>query len=144
MAVSPYDEPEIGNDDQIVRRVDPQQHVIFDENTQRQRLSSKLFSPSSGPNGGMSVDIPRLIERAGIDVRSFVINSKYSGAVYFVVGDVRNAGLRVGYDPILGNPYHGEVWGPADKPNTFTARQKRELAKASRWFVALPDVDIDA
>lgn len=144
MAASPYDEPEIGNDDQIIRRVDPQQHVVFDENTQRLRLSSKLFSPSSGPSGGMSVDIPRLIEHAGIDVRSFVINPKYSGAVYFVAIDARKAGLRVGYDPIDGNPYHGEVWGAADTPNRFTVRQKRMLARASRWFVALPDVDIEA
>ena len=142
MVAEPYDDPEIRNTDLIIRRVNPDQHLIFDENTKRRRISSKLFSPSSGPRGGMSVDIPKLMERDGVDVRKFVTNPTYSGSVCFFAGYSRNVGLRVGRDPIEGNPYHGEVWGSENSSNRFTRSQKRALMEASRWFVELEGVDI--
>lgn len=142
MAVEPYDEFEIEADDSIIRRVNPSQHVVPDENTGRQRTSSKLFSPSSKPNGGMSVDILKLIENAGLNAQEFVTTPVYTGSVYFSAGSARAVGLRVGYDSIPDNSYHGEVWGSVDRPNKFTSIHKRALANASRWFVKLPGVEI--
>jgi hypothetical protein len=148
MAAEPYDEAEIEGNDVIIRRVNPNEHVVPDEKTGRLRTSSKLFSPSSGSNGGMSIDLLKLIESDGLNAREFVTTPVFTGSVCFFARDVREATLRVGYDPIkdvpgiADNPYHGEVWGPDAKPNKFTREQKRSLAKASTWFVELQNVEI--
>jgi len=148
MAVEPYDEPAIENDDVIIRRVNRDQHVVRDEITGTLRTSSKLFSPSSGLNGGMSVDLLKLIEADGLNVQEYVTTPVFTGSVQFAAHAVRTAGLRVGYDPIKDmpgvpdNPYHGEVWGSPQNPRKFTTTQKRALAKASTWFVELAGVEI--
>jgi hypothetical protein len=38
----------------------------------RKRLSSMAFNPSSGPQGGMSVDLQAQIEEAGLNCREFI------------------------------------------------------------------------
>lgn len=150
MTAEPYDEQAIDNGDVIIRRVNFRQHVVRDEITGTLRTSSKLFSPSSGPRGGMSVDLLKLIEADGVDAKEFVTTPVFTGAVQFTAQAVRAAMLRVGYHPINDipgqpdNPYHGEVWGPVQKPNKFTHGQKRSLARASTWFVELPEVEIKA
>ena len=53
MMVIPYDEPEIEADRSIIRRINPVQHVIRDDNRNCRRISSKAFKPSSGVNAGM-------------------------------------------------------------------------------------------
>jgi len=119
------------------RRVNPDQHVVPNENTGGLRTSSKLFTPSSHDNGGMSVDILKLIENAGLNAQEFVTTPVYSGSVSLKANAAFTAGLRIGYDPknddpnLEDNPYHGEVWGPHDKPNKFTRRHKRALVEAS-------------
>jgi hypothetical protein len=54
LSVNPYDEPKIGNRDVIIRRINPDQHVIWDENRQVWRISSKAYNKSSGTMEGMS------------------------------------------------------------------------------------------
>jgi len=148
MEVDPYDEPDLDGEDVVIRRVNPDQHLVKDESTGKLRTSSKLFTPSSGPKGGMSVDVLKLIESDGLDPREFVTTPVFIGSVAFKARAARDAGLRIGYEPIVDvpgvddNPYHGEVWGGQEKPNRFSRGQKRELAAASTWFVALPDVEI--
>ena len=139
--MEPYDENQINAADTIIRRVDPVQHIVPDHNLKCQRVSSKLFSPSSERNGGMSVDIEGLIDEAGLNARNYVTTPKYTGSVAFNAGAARAVALRIGYDPIPGNPYHGEVWGQ-DRPNRFKSYQKRELANASKWYVEIPGVVI--
>ncbi|WP_083001953.1 hypothetical protein [Halomonas sp. GT] len=143
MSVQPYDEAQIANEDDIIRRVCREQHVIFDENLKRERVSSKLFSASSGPNDGMSVDIPRLMEADETDVKEFVTTPVFTGSVVFKSVAARGAGLIIGYDPIAANPYHGEVWNKGTKPNRFSKGQKNALAKASEWLVALEGVELN-
>ncbi|MEM1141427.1 MAG: hypothetical protein AAGI88_02485 [Pseudomonadota bacterium] len=147
MSVEPYDEEEIVDDDVIVRRVDPEQHVIWDSNTNRNRISSKLYSKSSGVNGGMSVDIERLIIHAGIEPAKFVTTPKHVGSVWFTAQDVRAFDLMVGYDPIENvaglqdNPFHGEVW--TRRPSRrFSNQQRRGLAGAAEWYVQLDETDL--
>lgn len=150
MSVEPYDEPDIKNEDVIIRRVNPHHHVVYDDNIGGYRTSSKLFSPSSVHNGGMSVDIQKLIEAGGENVEEYVTTPVYTGSVTFDASAAREVNLRIGYDPIEDapntedNPYHGEVWGNVDKPSRFTNAQKKALAKASKWLVALKDVALKA
>jgi hypothetical protein len=148
MTTEPYDDNEIKGDDVIIRRVNPQHHVVHDEITGRSRTSSKLFSPSSQPNGGMSVDILKLMDHDDVDPREFVTTPVFTGSVCFKASAARSVDLMIGRDPIKDvpgvddNPYHGEVWASGARPNKFNGAQKRALAEASEWFVELPGVDI--
>lgn len=137
--MDPYDEKAIGPDDIIIRRINPAQHVVIDENRKCRRISSKAFHPST--NGGMSVDIEELILAAELDPRQYVTTPKYIGSVAFSAGSARVANLLVGYDPLPKNPYHGEVWGNP-RPDRFTGTQKRKLIAASEWYVEIPGVEI--
>ena len=147
MSVVPYDEANIKEDDLIIRRVNPDQHVVWDENNAKRRISSKLYQKSSGQDAGMSVDIEALMLADHIDPKTFVTTPGFTGSVVFSAGDIRDLGLWVGYDPISanpgakGNPYHGEVWTAAPSKR-FSNTQSSGLAKAAQWYVPLPDVDI--
>jgi len=127
--VLPHDHAGIDHADGIIRRVSPQ-YMVDDPKTQGKRLSSMAFQPSAGDRGGMSVDLQRLIEEAGLDPRQFVVSPPWIGAVRFTAGALRAEGLMVGYNPLLPeNPYHGEVWG------NFTTRLRKRLAALAEWFV---------
>lgn len=139
--MEPYDESQINPDDKIIRRINPEQHVVWDDSRGRPRISSKAFSPSSGQNGGMSVDIEQLLLADGVNSREYVTTPVFTGSVAFSAGAARALDLQVGYDATPSNPYHGEVWGK-DRPNRFSRPQKRGLAEASCWYVELDDVDI--
>lgn len=128
LSVEPYDEDEISPDQTIIRRINPVQHVVRDDNRGCSRISTKAFSPSSGENGGMSVDIEAQIVQANLDPREYVTTPVFTGAVSFVAGAVRALNLRIGYDPIDENPYHGEVWGNP-RPNRFKKFTKKGIAQ---------------
>ncbi|MBS8225912.1 hypothetical protein [Vannielia litorea] len=134
----PYDDPNISDEDLIVRRVNPEQHLVYDENLGRQRVSSKLFAASSGPEGGMSVDIPALMVADGVVAEEFVKTPPFLGAVSFTAGCIREAHLIVGYHPIPDNPYHGEVWRAPDG-GRFTRAQKKHLSENYEWFVKVSE-----
>lgn len=141
--IIPYDESAINAADQIIRRINPQYHVVPDENRQCMRISSKAYSPSSGQNEGMSIDVERLIIAAGMLPRQYVIDPVFTGAVSFSASQVRSLGLWVGLEPISENPFHGQVWSAAfERHNKFTKTQKDGLAVAAAWYVALPGVEL--
>lgn len=147
MAVDPYDEARIGAADTIIRRINPVQHVVWDENRQRNRIASKAYNKSSGPKAGMSVDIEASITAAGQHPQTYVTTPVFTGSVTFSANDVRALDLWIGYEPIKDipnipdNPHHGEVWATTDK-KSFSDAQKTGLANAAQWYVELPDVDI--
>jgi hypothetical protein len=127
--VLPHDHAGIEHADGIIRRVSPQ-HMVDDPKTQGKRLSSMAFQPSAGDRGGMSVDLQKLIEDAGLDPKQYVVSPPWIGAVRFTAGALRAEGLMVGYDPLPPeNPYHGEVWG------NFTQRLRKRLTILAEWFV---------
>ena len=66
---APYKEEEIGPNDTIIRRISPEQQVVWDDNRGRDRIFKKAYSDSSGENGGMSVDIELLIVATSEDER---------------------------------------------------------------------------
>ena len=141
MAVNPYDEKRIGANDLIIRRINPDQHLVWDDNRNRKRISTKAYQRSSGEAGGMSVDIEALIVADRQDPKQFVTTPKFTGSVAFMANQIRELGLILGYDPIPDNPYHGQVWqkGTAKR---FTRTQQKGLLRAAQWYVRLEGVDI--
>lgn len=145
--VAPYDEPRISVNDTIIRRINPEQHVVPDDNRNCYRISSKAYSTSSGPTGGMSVDVEALIVADDIDPQQWVTTPVFTGSVAFDSNAIRALNLWIGYDPIRDapgqpdNPYHGEVWSATGAAN-FTRGQKNGLARAARWYVTIPNVEL--
>lgn len=140
----PHDSPTISDGDTIIRRVNPVHHVVPDHNTGGFRTSSKLFSPSSGEDEGMSVDLLELIKLDNVDAVTFLTTPVFAGSVKFTASAARNAGLMLAEDPLPENPYHGQVWGSNERPSHFTKSHKKALAEASEWFVEIPGVVISA
>lgn len=131
--VIPHDHLGILDGDEIIRRVS-KQHLVDDPKAiGGRRLSSSLFNPSSEKNGGVSVDLKRHIEEAGHDPKDYVSNPPWVGSVKLIAQDFRSVTLKVGYDPIADNPYHGQVWG------NFTGGCKKKLLRLAQWFVPIPD-----
>ena len=106
--VIPYNDLDVLDDDGLIRRISPE-HMVNDKNTGEFRPSTAAFSESSIPNGGMSVDLERLMADDGLD-RLAMLPSRDFGAVRLIAGDMRQLGHKVGRDPLPSNPYHGEVW----------------------------------
>lgn len=137
--MEPYDEDKIETDDRLIRRINPSQHLIRDDNLGCSRVSTKAFSPSSEENGGMSIDIEALIISDGQDPKRFVTTPTFTGSVVFTAGAARDLGLLVGYHEVPDNKYHGEVWG-SNRPNRFSKRQRNGLLASSEWYVELDGV----
>jgi hypothetical protein len=86
------DDPSISDDEYLIRRVDPVYHVVDDPKVQGgRRLSSSLYSASSGDGEGMSIDIQSSIEAAGLNAAEFVTSPKYLGSVRFFASVARQA-----------------------------------------------------
>ncbi len=137
--VMPHDHEGIASIDGLMRRISEQ--YIVTESDGRRRLSSMAFSPSSGPNGGMSVDLEAQIEEAGLSCREFLSTTSPQcvGAIRFEAGALRGVNLQVGFDPQPSNPYHGEVWG-----NFTGAMKSRILPSLASWFMEIEGVAISA
>ena len=138
--VMPHDHPGIGSADGIMRRIPVGQQIVNIPGGKR-RLSSLAFSPSSDPNGGMSIDLQAQIEEAGLNCREFISTTSPEaiGAIRFEADALRKAGFQVGFDPTASNPYHGEVWG-----NFTSAMKRRILPSLASWFIKIDGVDISA
>lgn len=137
--VIPHDHHGIGSADGIIRRI-PENWIVTESNGRR-RLSSMAFSPSSGPHGGMSVDLQAQIEEAGLDCCEFLSTTSPQcvGSIRFEAGALRGQGFKVGFDPQPLNPYHGEVWG-----HYTGAMKRRILPGLAIWFVEIEGVAISA
>lgn len=117
----------------MIRRISPRQ-IVDDKGVRR--LSSLAFKPSSGPNGGISIDLETQIREAGLDPVGYVTTPRWMGSVVFSAYTVREAGMKVGYHPVEGNPFHGEIWGPFPKPAV--------LAAMAQWYVQIDGVALPA
>ena len=130
--VTPHDHGGIDAADGVIRRLSAF-HWVEDPKRGGKTLSTMAFRASSRGNGGMSVDLQRLIEEAGLDAKEFVKRHPWIGAVRFAAGTLRGKGLIVGFDPLVDNPYHGEVWG------NFSRTIQMSLRDIAEPFVAIPD-----
>ena len=134
-SVVPHNHVDILNSDNVIRRISEQQHIVPDAKApQGKRISTKAFSPSSGVNGGMSVDLKTRLEADGLDVVAHVTSSEWIGSVVVGVQFLRDLGLKVGYDPLPNNVYHGEVWGDFTKPI------KKQILSSATWFKGIKNV----
>jgi hypothetical protein len=131
--VTPHDHPDIKNQDGIIRRVASHHIVVDPKAVGGHRPSSSLFNPSSGKAGGVSIDLQRPIEEAGMNSKGFVSNPPWLGAIILKAQDFRTESLIVGYDPVPENPYHGQVWG------NFTGATKKKLLGLAAWYVQIPN-----
>lgn len=131
--VVPHDHDGILAEDVVIRRISAEM-AVFDAKIGGKRLSSMAFRKSSGLNGGMSVDLKRQIEDAGVDPKRWVTSPIWIGSVTLGVGVLRADSFQVGYDPLPHNPYHGEVWGQ------FSKAQQKRLLSTCAWFVPIPEV----
>lgn len=126
--VIPHDHAGIHASDGVIRRISPH-HLVYDDKIGGRRISSKAFQPSTGDRGGMSIDLQRLIEEAGLDAKAYVASPPWIGAVRFTAEALRAEGLKVGFHPLPKNPYNGEVWG------TFSKRMQKRLLALAEEFV---------
>lgn len=126
--VVPHDHEEILQEDFVVRRISVH-HIIGG------RVSSMAFQESSD-GSGMSLDIEKLIEAAGLNSRDFVTNESWPAAVSFSAGQLRALGLQVGYDPLPENAFHGAAWGISSKA------MQRRVKGAAQWYVAAEGVSL--
>jgi hypothetical protein len=134
--VVPHDHEEIRNEHGVIRRIS-EQFIVDDEKCPTgRRISRMLFQASSGPNGGMSVDLQNEIEKDGHDATVYVTTPRFFGSVRLQAGGYRGLGFLVGADPNPTNEYHGEVWG------TFTKGKQNGLLGLCDWFVPIPGASI--
>jgi hypothetical protein len=105
--ILPHDHAEILDDYHVIRHTNPN-YLAFDDELGGKRLGSGAFSESS--DGGMSVDIEEWMIADGL-TRLHYLASSVEGAVRIRVGDLRQRGYQVGWDPDGGHPHHGSVWG---------------------------------
>lgn len=124
--VLPYDDADIRSDDNLIRYFSELQYVEDKKSPTGRRLSSGIFSPSSVPNHGMSIDIEKLIIESGRESLSNVPDNL--GAVFLETGKVRDLGFKVGKNPIKENPYHGEVWWQGPRFPKGKQRALRDIA----------------
>ena len=130
--VLPHDHEGIHDEDGVIRRISTL-WVVSDPKT-GQRVSTMAFEPSSGPNGGLSVDLQCEIVGAGKDAREYVMVPPWIGAIRFQAGQLRSEELKVGYDPLPNQPFHGEAWG------SFTRSKKKRLLTVGQWLVEIDGV----
>jgi hypothetical protein len=106
--IVPHDHDEILDDDHVLRHIVPPHDLHPDRATGVTRVSSGAYSESS--DGGMSVDILRWMLEAQLDELHYLADDTV-GATKIRVKDLREMGLKVGWDPDGGHPHHGAVWG---------------------------------
>ena len=91
-AVIPHDHPGILPEHGIIRRVS-EELLVNDEKLGGQRISTIAFNPSSGGNGGLSVDLQNEIEKAGLDAKAYVTTPKWMGSLRIEAGQLRDEGF---------------------------------------------------
>ena len=97
-SVTPHDHEGIQANDGIIRRVSDQQ-IVTDAKSGGRRLSSMAFKASTGANAGMSVDLQKQIEEAGLDARTYVTTPRWTGSLRFEAREFAGEDLRTRHSP---------------------------------------------
>jgi hypothetical protein len=120
----------------LLRHVHPEQWA-WNDLTQSYRPQSNAFMFSTEGSRSMSVDIEPPMLEAGLASThyAFMIGK---GVVRITTEQARQLGLRVGPEPIQGNPHHGGIWesNPVIPKNQLD-KHRRTLSRAAE-LVALP------
>lgn len=138
----PFDDQNILDDDNLIRRINLDQHTTTDQDTGRKRISTKAFSNSSlERGGGMSVDVENQIIALGLEPKKYVTDPPFLASVYMKAKLVRDNGLIVGSTPTKENPCHADVWSPG--PSKFTRGQQKKLLSGCDWYYKPDALDVD-
>jgi hypothetical protein len=105
--VLPHDHLEVLREHHVIRHI-TERDLHLDKAISQTRIASGAYSESS--EGGMSVDIEEWMLEDGLESTHYVTDLAH-GAVRLNVGELRELGLTVGWDPLPENPHHGAVWG---------------------------------
>jgi len=105
----------------LLRRINPQLHVIPDKNTGQRRLSSGAFRDPR-----MSVDAECLLIALG-KTHSFSLRGYENFYLVRIrAGFARGHGQQVEHRPIVGNDFHTEVIGKKPQPICRALRDNAE------------------
>ncbi len=128
---TPYiDDPTIGNDAPLWRRVPPR-HFVFDDNLGNWRPSTAAFEdhPDGSP---MSVVLGQEILDGGRTADSVLEGHDGFGLVSFLAELARAEGQGIVRKPLAEEPAHAEVFGKK------TRAVKKAFAKNCKWVVSPP------
>lgn len=127
----PYNSVDILNSDRLIRGITAN-HI------RNGRVSSSLYKSSSrarDPYRGWSVDLYKLAKTRDYS------SGKYLGAVQFQASVPRDLGLSVGFDPVVGNGAHSQLWNVPDH-GPLKNSQSRQLRQNAEWYASIPDVEL--
>jgi hypothetical protein len=124
--VLPHDDPvTIPSVWTLIRHVHPEQW-----HQDGQRPQSIAFSFSSGGSHSMSVDVEPPMLVAGLAPAHYA-SLAGKGAVRITALKARELGMRVGPEPVDGNPHHGGIWEPNPAVSgKELGRRIRELSRS--------------
>src|ERR1700730_3681158 len=139
--VVPHDDPEtVPGEWTLLRHIHPEQWTR-DGRTGAPRPQSIAFAFSTEGSRSMSVDVepPMLVE--GLPPTHYAFRAG-KGVARVTAAKARELDLRVGPEPIRGNPHHGGIWAPNPAIPGNQLDKRRRLLSRSCVVVALPPCGI--
>ena len=125
----PHDHEEILPDDVMLRGI-PERHILPVEGG-GVRISSGAFQTSSdGRGGGFSLSAKKVLDCLGKSVDEWAAG-RFGAVVCFPAEVLREAKMRIGWDPTPDDPSHCNAWGALGK-----SLRKRLARHAKRRFLA--------
>ena len=125
--VPPRDDPTIGDNEVLWRRVPPTpKYIVLDENTGLHKLSSAAFRDA---------DMSVVLASEAVTLDSIRQGHEGFGVVAITAGLARALRQGMVRDPVEGEPAHALVVG--EKPGSV----RRALAKVARWTHRPPGYD---
>ena len=117
----------------LIRHIHPEQW-----HQDGQRPQSIAFSFSRGGSHSMSVDVERPMLVAGLASTHYAFLAG-KGAVRITARKARELGMRVGPEPVDGNPHHGGIWEPNPAVSgKELGRRIRELSRSCEVVARRP------
>jgi hypothetical protein len=101
------------------------------------RPQSNAFTFSTEGSRSMSVDIEPPMLDEGLPPTHYAFLAR-KGVVRITTGRARELDLRVGAEPIPGNPHHGGIWVPNPLVSKSQLDKHRRTLSRSCEIVALP------
>jgi hypothetical protein len=122
--VLPHDDPiTIPGEWTLLRHIHPEQWSDG-------RPQSIAFSFSSTGSHSMSVDVEPPMLAAGLAPTHYAFLAG-KGVVRITARKARELGMRVGSEPVKGNPHHGGIWEPNPAISENQLRKRRgELSRS--------------
>lgn len=131
----PDDPATVPDEEQLLRRIDPDYHMVEDETGTGRRLSTSAFRNTKGTNS-MSVNIRKFLQQPTDALRGY--EGRY--LVAFTAGFVRSLTPPQGvtHTPTQNDLSHGDVWGRKTSRSGVLEPLRQEANR--NWIVGPPDL----